>query len=79
VNASAWAFTLTARFCRRSSMEEQSTPPGTTLPQQRPRVSRVALLPVSEAMAIIFIGGMNVWSWRYGSREMAQLRDTPAA
>lgn len=36
-------------------------------------------LPVSEAMAIIFIGGMNVWSWRCGSREMAQLRDTPAA
>ena len=31
----------------------------------------VAFLPISEAMWIVFFAAMTLWSWRYGSRQMA--------
>lgn len=31
----------------------------------------VVFLPISEAMWIIFFAAMTLWSWRYGSRQMA--------
>jgi len=37
-------------------------------------------LPVSETMWIVFFAAMTAWSWRYGVRRMARLREAaPAA
>ena len=37
-------------------------------------------LPVSETMWIVFFAAMTAWSWRYGARRMARLREAaPAA